>query len=218
MFFACWSAKGGSGATVVACALALALARRPDADVLLVDLAGDVPAVLGLAASGEAGVIDWLSAPASDRPSLSSFERPVLGGLRLLPLGGDQRPASLGEAPLLAALASEARPVVVDCGSAPVTSALGQEIAACAGQSLLVVRNCYLSLRHAVQAPIRPSGLVVVSEPGRPIAAGQVAEILGVPLVAVVPYEPAVARLVDAGLLANRLPLSLSAPMAGLTV
>ena len=48
MLIACWSAKGGAGTTVVTAALGLVLARRHPAGALLVDLAGDLPAALGL--------------------------------------------------------------------------------------------------------------------------------------------------------------------------
>ena len=44
MITVCWAAKGGSGTTVVAAAMAIA-APTP---TLLIDLAGDVPAVLGV--------------------------------------------------------------------------------------------------------------------------------------------------------------------------
>jgi hypothetical protein len=44
--FLCWSAKGGSGTTVVSAALSLVLSHRRPA--LLVDLAGDAPAALGM--------------------------------------------------------------------------------------------------------------------------------------------------------------------------
>ena len=44
--FLCWSAKGGSGTTVVSAALALVLSQQRPA--LLVDLAGDALAVLTL--------------------------------------------------------------------------------------------------------------------------------------------------------------------------
>nr|MBA3268215.1 hypothetical protein [Acidimicrobiia bacterium] len=47
MLIACWSPKGGSGTTVVATALGLILAGS-EGSSLLVDLAGDVPATLGL--------------------------------------------------------------------------------------------------------------------------------------------------------------------------
>ena len=46
MLITCWSVKGGSGTTVIATSLALLFAKRQGA--LLVDLAGDVPAALGL--------------------------------------------------------------------------------------------------------------------------------------------------------------------------
>ena len=50
------------------------------------------------------------------------------------------------------------------------------------------------------------AGLVVVTEAGRALDAGDVAEVLGVPVVAEVAVDPAVARVVDAGLLLARPP------------
>src|SRR5205823_4979023 len=44
MLISCWSVKGGSGTTVVAAAIALALARS--APVVLADFGGDAPTVL----------------------------------------------------------------------------------------------------------------------------------------------------------------------------
>ena len=52
----CWAAKGGSGTTVVTTTLALE-STRP---ALLVDLAGDIPAVLGMAEPDRPGIADWL--------------------------------------------------------------------------------------------------------------------------------------------------------------
>src|SRR5215831_8592656 len=43
---ACWSVKGGVGTTVIAAALALLMAGKSPAGAVIVDLAGDVPAVL----------------------------------------------------------------------------------------------------------------------------------------------------------------------------
>ena len=57
----CWSVKGGSGTTVVAATLALSCPT----DSLLVDLDGELPAVLGLPEPAGQGVADWL---ASDAP------------------------------------------------------------------------------------------------------------------------------------------------------
>ena len=60
-----------------------------------------------------------------------------------------------------------------------------------------------------MQASLRPSGVVLVTEAGRALQARDVAGVLGVPVVAEVAVEAAVARAVDAGLLAARLPRSL---------
>ncbi|MFM8972286.1 MAG: hypothetical protein ACKOOG_06530, partial [Actinomycetota bacterium] len=53
-----WSPKGGSGTTVTAVAAALVAAR--EAPVRLADLAGDVPAVLGLANDPGPGLTEWM--------------------------------------------------------------------------------------------------------------------------------------------------------------
>ena len=57
----CWAAKGGSGTTVVAAALALT-SPRPS---LLVDLDGEIPAVLGLPEPDRPGVAEWLASDTS---------------------------------------------------------------------------------------------------------------------------------------------------------
>ncbi|MCU1463097.1 MAG: ATPase involved in chromosome partitioning [Acidimicrobiales bacterium] len=93
---------------------------------------------------------------------------------------------------------------MVDCGRADAGPALA--VAAAATRSLLVLRPCYLALRRAVAAPVRPSGIVLIEEPERSLRRRDIVDALGVPLVAVVDCEPAVHRAVDAGLLASRLP------------
>ena len=69
-----WSPKGGSGTSVIAAAAALVLARETDARI--VDLAGDQPAVLGLAHDPVPGLarLDARRAPA--RPSTRSSTSP----------------------------------------------------------------------------------------------------------------------------------------------
>ena len=73
--------------------------------------------------------------------------------------------------------------VVVDAGSSPAGAAL--QLVAAAGTSLLVLRPCYLALRRAVAAPVRPSGVVLVREAGRALGRNDVEEALQVPPVAV---------------------------------
>ncbi|MFP4511356.1 MAG: hypothetical protein ACLFRV_00250 [Acidimicrobiales bacterium] len=210
MVVSCWSAKGGSGTTVVAASLALVLARAPGDEVLLVDLAGDVPAALGLAEPAGPGVMDWAEA-GSDVPAdaLARLEVPVGPRVALLPRGAGPGVVATERMELLAAmLAADDRTVVVDCGTLTAET-VALPMAAGATVSLLVTRACYLSLRRAVAAPIRPSAVALVNEPGRALDRRDIESILGVPVTAEITVDPGVARAVDAGLLASRLPRSL---------
>ncbi|MGD9796657.1 MAG: hypothetical protein AB7H43_11355 [Acidimicrobiia bacterium] len=214
MLVACWAAKGGSGTTVVSVALATVLARGSTAGALLVDLDGDVPAVLGIAEPAGPGVAGWLAAGAAvPHDALARLELAFDDGLALLPAGGDLPPDGDRGEVLAAVLAVDPRPVVVDCGTDPTGARLA--VAAAAGRSLLVLRPCYLALRRALAAPLRPSGVVLVDEPGRALGADDVGAALGVPVRAVVRCEPRIARAVDAGLLASRLPGSLVRALGG---
>ena len=108
---------------------------------------------------------------------------------------------------LTALLAADARPVVADCGAEPDGAALA--VAAGATRSVLVTRACFLSLRRALSAPLRPSEIVLLTEPGRSLSRLDVEDCIGAPVVAEVAVDPTVARAVDAGLLATRLPRTL---------
>jgi hypothetical protein len=109
--------KGGSGTTVVAVSLALVLARHADDGVLLVDLAGEVPAVLGIAEPPGPGVAEWLAAGETvPVEGWSRLEVAAPGGLSVVPRGaGPLGPRSRVEV-LAELLATDGRPVVVDCG------------------------------------------------------------------------------------------------------
>jgi hypothetical protein len=206
VLIACWSVKGGSGTTVVAAALALVVARSSPSGVLAVDLGGDVPAVLGLPEPAAPGVSDWLGADGDLPPdALGRLELDAAPGIRLLPRGGGPLPSAGGER--LAAALVGSRPTVVDCGSGG--DPVGLAVASSAALSLLVLRPCYLALRRAVAAPVRPSGVVLVSEPGRSLGRRDVEDALGVPVRAEVGWDPVVARRVDAGLLGAKVPRSL---------
>ena len=118
----CWSAKGGSGTSVIAAALAVVLARRP-AGALLVDLRGDQPALLGLRQPGGPGVADWVVRGADAPPdALGRLEVDVVDGLRLLPRGSWDGPVTAGDGDadrisvLASLLRAERRAVVVDAG------------------------------------------------------------------------------------------------------
>ena len=205
MLVACWSAKGGSGTTVVAASLASVLAAGAG-ESLIVDLAGDVPAVLGMPEPECPGIGDWLRAgDAVPADALARLEVAGPGGVRVVPTGGAIPHDDRGRGDVLAALLSaDARPVVADCGSLPVGARLA--VAAGASVSLLVLRPCYLALRRAAAFPLRPSGVVLVEEHGRRLKASDVEAVLDVPVRAVVESDPAIAGAVDAGVLVDRLP------------
>jgi len=223
LLFACWSPKGGSGTTVVTAALGLLLARAAPPGALLADLAGDLPTALGLAAPTGIGLADWLAAgPDVPDDALGRLEIDAGDQLRLLPWrgapvaalassaaeSGDPAVAAAGRGEALAAaLSADPRPVVVDCSTAANGAALA--VAASATVSLLVIRPCYLALRRALDAPLRPSGVVLVTEEGRSLGRADVEDVLGVPVRAEIRVDPTVARAVDAGLLAGRLPRGL---------
>jgi len=224
MLVACWSPKGGSGTTVVTCGLAVLAARS--SPTLLVDLAGEVPAVLGLPEPDGPGSVAWLLAD-DDVPvgRLPSLEVPAGSGLTVLPRGagtaGD--PSSAGVArpgptadrllQFTDALRTDDRRVIADCGLLGSEEAVA--LAAAAPVGLLVLRPCYLALRRALLLPVRPTGVVLVRERERALARTDVEEVLGVPVQAQVDVDPAVARAVDAGLLGRRLPRTLERCLRG---
>ncbi len=210
MLISCWSAKGGAGTTVVAAALAVVLARSSAAGALLVDLAGDAPAVLGLPDPGDPGLAGWLLAGA-DVPAdaLTRLELDVGNGLSLLPSGSEAIVGQSDRAEVLTALlAADGRPVVADCGRLD-RSEVGVALAAGATHSLLVTRACYLALRRASMAAVRPSGVVLVKEAGRALGRADVEQVVGAPVRAEIAVDPAIARAVDAGVLCARLPRGL---------
>jgi len=198
MISVCWAAKGGSGTTVVAATMAIAAG----APTLLIDLAGDVPAVLGIPEPDGPGVFDWL---ASDAPAsrLTALEVRIEGRSMLLPRGRVTTVAPERWALLATWLRSERRPVVVDAGS---TGEPPPVMVRAADHALLVTRPCYLALRAATRSQARPTGVVLIDEPGRALRARDIEAGLGAPVVATVLLDPAIARAVDAGLLLARVP------------
>ena len=208
MLLACWSAKGGAGTTVVSCSLSLLLARSTRAGVVLVDLAGDVPATLGLA-EPSMGVGDWLAAsPDVGADALARLAVDAGHGVSVVGAGSPDGPSARAEE-LATALRSLDATVVVDCGVLTATSAVARAVAGAADVSLLVVRPCYVSLRRAIAAPLRPHAVVLVSEPGRVLGRRDVEDVLGVEVRAELEVDPVVARSIDAGLLTGRLPRAL---------
>ena len=216
MLVSCWSAKGGSGTTVVAAALANVLGARNDHGALLVDLGGDLPPALGLPEPEGPGLTEWLAAGASvPADALARLEVPVRPGLRLLPLGRTElRDPDRAEV-LAALLVGDPRSVVIDVGvvaggaTGGPAAEVARVLAVSATASLLVTRCCYLAVRRARQLTMRPSGVVLLTERGRSLGRCEVEDLLGAPVVAEVPIEPEISRAADSGTLGRRVPRGL---------
>lgn len=204
MLITCWSVKGGAGATVAAASLALTLANDGDVPVVLLDLQGDQPATLGLNEPAGPGAFDWLHAGDGVGPAaLAALACPVTDGLSLIPRGmREAAPSRPRWGALAAALGDLHHHVVIDAGLAPVPPALADA----SDHSLLVIRPCFLALSRASTATDRPTGLLVVNEPGRALGRREVEQAIGITAIAEMQWDPAVARAVDAGLLRSRLP------------
>lgn len=212
MLIACWGAKGGVGTTVVSAVLAAAEARRTGSDVWLADLAGDLPAAVGSTAGPGPGLAGWMAAGADvPNDALVRLSEPVGGGVRLIERG---KTVPVGSGDRLAAALAALGPCVVDCGLAAGPAA---EVAANAMRSVLVTRLCYLALRRAAAATIRPTEVIVVAEAGRALSTSDVADVIGAPVVAEIPVDASVARAVDAGVLLARPPARLLRRMPALT-
>jgi hypothetical protein len=213
-----WSPKGGSGTSVFAAACTLVLARESGAR--LVDLGGDQPAIFGLGSDPARGVTDWLEAgPGAPTDALERLAVEAAPGATLIPCGEDPgslapRPAAEAGAALAVALRDGPVPTLVDAATASAPAA--RALLEVSDVTLVVVRGCYLTLRRAVRHPAlgRAAGLVVVEEPGRAIGSREIADVLGRPVVARVPARDAIARAVDAGVLAARLPDPIARPAA----
>ncbi len=202
-----WSVKGGVGTSVVAAATAIRLASD-DHDTTLVDLTGDQPALLGLVAGtapAEPGISDWVAAGdgvAAD--AIGRLLEDVSPRLRLLRRGTAPLPDD-GSPRLKLALEVLARsgPVVVDAGLDPSETRSGLKEPY---RPVCVLRACYLALSRAQRAPGPYDRVVLVEEPGRALRPRDVAAAVGASTVERVPWDPRVARSVDAGTIVSMLP------------
>ena len=206
MLTAYWAAKGGAGATVLAAAHALVASTHRA--TVVVDLDGDLPAALGIDATDRPGVADWLRAgPEVPTDALDRLLVPVADDLLLLPRGtgtlDDTRATVLGRL-----LADPPREVVVDAGTRPGDAA--RAVVRHADRSVLVTRACYLALRRLHGIGLAPTEVALVREANRALGGSDITAAVGVPVRTTVGIEPGIARAVDAGLLATRLPRSLA--------
>ncbi len=87
--------------------------------------------------------------------------------------------------------------VVIDAGRRPHCDV---------SHTTLVTRSCYLALRRALAIPSVADDVILLEEPGRALRRDDIEAVLGRPVAATIAVDPAVARTIDAGLLAARLP------------
>jgi hypothetical protein len=222
MLLALWSPKGGAGTSVLAAACALVLARRAEG-ARLADLGGDQPAIFALVSDPGTGLADWLAAgPEAPADALDRLSVTAAPGVALLPRGGSPDrtlaplPAASAGAALGVALRDGPVPTIVDAGTASTPAA--RALVEVADVAVMVLRGCYLGLRRAVHSPLlgRSAGAVLVEEQARSLGPAEVADVLDLAVVARVPVRASIARAVDAGVLAARLPDAIARPTARL--
>ena len=215
MLIALWSAKGGSGTSVFTAACAVVLGRDAEQSrgVRVVDLAGDLPAIFGLGADPAVGLADWLAAgPEAPTDALDRLLVEVAPGIGLLPRGGGRAPGSASPRSRRRARRSRSPsgtasvPTLVDCGTAVRSGGPSGR----RGRR----RRRRRAARLLPRAPARGARLRTrvddrrgpLEEAGRTLSANDVSEVLDLPVLARVPVKPVIARAVDAGVLAARLP------------
>ena len=193
------SPKGGNCTTVTAAARAL-LSARGGTSTLLIDLCGDVPAVVGMVEPDTPGINDWLAeSQVSDAESMVRLGTPLTDGLVVLHRGsrfveGQPRWSALAEA-----VGAIPHAVFIDAG----TGFVPEEFLAALDKVTMVTRPCYLSLKKATRMR-RPHDVCVIREDGRALTVDDVGNVIGAPVTSVIPFEPAISRAVDAGLLTSR--------------
>lgn len=210
MVVAVWSVKGGVGVTSVAALLAIGQAERAE-DTLLIDLCGDMPLVLGCEqVPVEPGIAEWL---AMAHPTSEALDRIALlarTDLRFVPRGL----APIGDLRAVKSLSDQVGGVIVDCGV--VHDAMGHRgtFVASAEYSVLVARECYLTLRAVQESAVVPTGVVVIKEPHRRLGRPDVEAAARAPVIAEIAVDRAITDALDAGLVSAHLPRRLVRSMS----
>ncbi|MEP1123328.1 MAG: hypothetical protein ABJH68_05480 [Ilumatobacter sp.] len=216
MITLCHAAKGGSGSTLVACLRAI----ESPGPVLLVDLEGDIPGMLGLADPERPGIVEWLTSRAPSA-HLDDLLIDVTPNAVLLPAhgvaGSVTRRSAIATAPaerwdevvdwFTEWAHDTGGAIVVDAGTTPLPTSFVEQ---CPNR-WLVTRACYLALRRATRLAVPPTGIVLIEEPGRALQHRDIEASVRAPIIATIPWDIRVARSVDAGLLGQRrLPRSIN--------
>lgn len=193
------SPKGGNGTTVTAASFALLSAQR-GTSTILIDLCGDIPATLGLAEPSGPGINDWLGETCVQSFSTHLQECALVqDNLMVVHRGslfveGQPRWNEFADA-----LRELPHDVVIDAG----TTFVPDHVRSAMTCTTMVTKACYLSLRRATNLA-RPTNVIVIKEEARALTSRDVSQVLGAPVIAEIPYQSAISRTVDAGLLVDR--------------
>ena len=216
MLTICWSSKGGSGtstitAGLVALTAAQAKQREISSTTLAIDLAGDLPAIFGLSYPN-IGLSEWLARSVSN--DLDELCIDCGQSVQLLSTGSLPIPEATSS--IWSRLASyvtdelaKGRTIFIDAGCRPIPESLLQRTKNTELRTLLILRPCYLALRRAMFGTVEADGIVLITGGGRVLTSHDVESVLGIPVVAEVPFDPDIARRVDSGLFHSRLPRTL---------
>jgi hypothetical protein len=180
------SPKPGTGVTVTAALLALTASTTQHTTI--VDLAGDQLSALGVTAVGH-------------RQIEVTSQLTVIDATADTP---DEQRHQIIECETNGEL------VIVDAGRAdhPIHDLLGTN-----PRRVWVVRSCYLTVRRAVASTHRPDEITMIREPQRALEQRDIEQAVGVRVAMVIDLDPDIARAVDAGLLATRMPRRAAAAM-----
>lgn len=193
------SPKGGNGTTVTAASFAVLSAQR-GSPTILIDLCGDIPATLGLAEPSGPGINDWLSETNTHLFNALLQEcLPVHDNLIVLHRGAPFVEGQPRWSEFADALRALSHNVVIDAGITFVPDQVRLAMTC----TTMVTKACYLSLRRATNIS-RPTNVIVIKEEARALTSRDVSQVLGVPVIAEIPYQSAISRTVDAGLLVDR--------------
>ena len=210
MLISMWSLKGGQGTSATAALAAVRAAKNHSQAVRLVDLGRDQPAIFGTAEVSDS----WLSRRTHSDQGADALDRALVElapNLSLLPRGdGPLNPRRAGE--LIEWHKAENTTTIVDVGTLGrgrdegFADSVHLKIIAESDQSIMVTRACYLALRRAVNPPVRPTGVVLVTEAGHVLTRSDCERFIGTLVVATVATDPDIARAVDSGMLSTRIP------------
>jgi hypothetical protein len=177
-----FSSKGGQGTSTTAAGFALLLSENPDNKVLIIDLSEsqDLDGVLGTMGRQIKPNLDLVMKPEWTDDQIWALLADNYGYTQWVIDWGTRRPA-LHEKQHLTEI----------------------------GKRFFVTKACYLSLRRYIKQAYEADALVLITEENRALRAPDVEAAAARKVEVNLPYDPQIARTVDAGLMAARLPRSL---------